>query len=212
MAEPSKRVKDLRGQKFGRLAVKDFAGVEKNRLATWACVCDCGNTTTVRSSDLTNGHIKSCGCLAKETRFTHGMSKSKLYNVYKHMVSRCYNEKNKIYKHYGGRGIRVCAAWLDNRTNFLDWALSNGYLEGLTLDRIDNDGPYNPENCRWTTKIQQGRNKQNTWMITIDGKSMCAYDYLDSLRNVAVPYNTVRFRIKAGWTLEDATSKPNQRK
>lgn len=166
------RFKDLMGERFGRLLVIGYHGKDKHSHNLWLCKCDCGNFKLISTGDLTKGKTKSCGCLAKELTVkrntTHGGTHSRLYGIYNKMLWRCNNPKCKYYSYYGLRGIKVCSEW-NEFINFRNWALSNGYKDNLTLDRIDNNGDYEPSNCRWVTRKRQAENKRNTIFITIDG-------------------------------------------
>lgn len=163
-------LKDLTGQRFGRLTVLRRGGTTKNRTAAWICKCDCGNERSICGASLRRGHSKSCGCLRDEivsnTQATHRKTKTKLYNVWTHMIQRCYNSKHTAYKRYGGRGITVCDEWRSSFLSFQEWAMSTGYDENAafhqcTIDRIDNDKGYSPDNCRWADAATQNRNKSN---------------------------------------------------
>lgn len=163
---------DLTGKKFGKLTVIKRTHNSVHNAAQWVCICDCGKTVVVNSNNLRTGHTKSCGCSRTEstskwlTKYStkHGGGHSRLYCVWSGMRSRTKNPKNKRYKDYGGRGIRVCEEWNDFSV-FRDWAVSNGYdpkapYGKCTLDRIDVDGNYEPSNCRWVDLKTQANNKR----------------------------------------------------
>ncbi len=155
---------DLTGQRFGRLTVVERHGKGTDGHALWLCVCECGETTIAASNDLTLGKKKSCGCLRKQINSTihktHGKKNTKLYYVWQRMKQRCHYPKSKDFSFYGGRGITVCEEWKNNFQAFYDWAMSNGYFDGLTLDRIDVNGNYEPSNCRWVTMKVQCNNRR----------------------------------------------------
>lgn len=157
------------GEKFGRLTVISRNTKEKK----WTCICECGNTVSVIASNLNKGNTKSCGCLQRDIRSItgkkHGMEGTKIYHVWKSMKQRCFNSNHKSFKYYGGRGITVCDEWKNDFQAFYDWAMANGYKEGLTIDRIDANGNYEPSNCEWVTQKQNnshrrlGRNKNGQY-------------------------------------------------
>lgn len=162
---------DLTGQKFGSLTVIEKCGTDKtHKNAMWLCRCDCGGKTKTTTSHLKSGHTQSCGCLKLErfvnggikTRFKpkHNLCKTRLYRIWAGMKSRCYNPKNHKYYLYGARGINICSEWLHDFKSFYDWALLNGYKDDLTIDRINNDKGYYPNNCRWATIAEQNRNRR----------------------------------------------------
>lgn len=157
--------RNLTGQRFGRLVA--VAPVRRERGTwIWAFRCDCGAEIERRGSSVTCGDVQSCGCLMREILKrqqapTHGMSKTRLYSIWRGMKKRCYTPKAVGYDRYGGRGLGVCSEWKDSFEKFRDWSLANGYEEHLTLDRKDNDKGYSPDNCRWVTWIVQENNKRN---------------------------------------------------
>ncbi len=162
------KLKDLTGQRFGSLTVIERAENTPQGQARWKCKCDCGNETIVRGSQLRRGDIISCHCVTTqrvtERNTTHGHAKERLYNVWCGMRQRCHCETHISYKYYGGRGIKVCSEW-DDYSKFRQWALDNGYDESLkrgdcTLDRIDVDKDYSPDNCRWVSMKVQASNKR----------------------------------------------------
>ena len=166
---------NLTGQEFGRLKVIARNGTNQHGKTTWLCRCSCGNNAIVIGSCLTSGHTSSCGCLQKESDAengrksrdkvkTHGGHKDRLYRIWASMLDRCRNHKFKQYKDYGGRGIMVCEEWHDY-ANFREWACNNGYDENAeyskcTLDRINNNGNYEPSNCRWVDMKTQAHNRR----------------------------------------------------
>lgn len=169
------KFKNISGQRFGMLvAIEPIATRNKNRARIkWKCQCDCGKLTVVTSSNLTAGHTKSCGCLnqklfserCKSMPTIHNGSKERLYSVWHGMKARCNNPNNKRYPQYGGRGIKICDEWDEDYSDFRAWALKNGYdpqaqRGAYTIDRINNDLGYSPENCRWITNKEQQKNKR----------------------------------------------------
>lgn len=207
------KVKDITGQRFGRLTVIRFVEV-KDRQAFFECVCDCGNHTIVSGHSLRRGHTKSCGCLWKEYLHTskchnrtHNMKNTRIYNIWQHMKARCRRVTCKSYADYGERGITYCKEW-EHFEPFYEWAMANGYNDELTIDRIDVNGIYEPSNCRWVTRAVQNRNKRNTKYFTIDGETKSIAEWADIY---GVSVNRVFSRISRGWDTLDAIQRPLRR-
>lgn len=153
------KIKDVAGLRFGRLVTIEQIGFDKHHRATWKCKCDCGNFVNVNVNNLIFSRTQSCGCLHKENfnRKTHNESKTRLYRIWCGMRARCYSSKSNVFKWYGGKGIKVCEEWNENYESFRDWAMANGYEEGLSIDRINSNGNYEPSNCRWLTRAENAR-------------------------------------------------------
>lgn len=160
--------KDLTGKRFGRLVVVKRVGSNKKGNSIWECHCDCGNISNVVGYSLTDGKSRSCGCLQKEAvanmnktcKRTHGKKNTRLYRIWNGMKDRCFNKNSPDYNSYGGRGITVCEEWKQSFECFYIWAVSNGYSDSLSIDRINGDGNYEPDNCRWATASEQNRNRR----------------------------------------------------
>jgi hypothetical protein len=201
--------KNLQGEKFGRLTVIDIVGRSKARKILWSCMCECGNTSIVLSSDLTAGKTISCGCARleklKERNTKHGNAKTRLYRIWCAMKTRCYNSKVEYFKNYGGRGIKVCEEWLNDFCSFKEWALKNGYQNNLTIDRIDVNGDYEPSNCRWATRKEQNNNRRTNHYLTFHDKTMNISAWAIDMK---INEKLLRRRIRDGWTVENALTKP----
>jgi len=198
--------KNLIGQRFGRLTVVECNGINKNHKIIWKCLCDCGNETIVIGAQMANGKTKSCGCLFREKITKHGLTGTKIYTAWNSMMSRCYHSKNKYYREYGARGISVCNKWHDAKA-FHDWAVSNGYKDGLTIDRIHNDGNYEPSNCRWATIKEQSNNRRTNRLITINGitRNMTEWAKVAGIKVV-----TLHARLRLGWEEKDLLLPPKR--
>ena len=190
------KVIDLTGMKFGRLTVLERAEKYKNGNYLWRCRCECGNFTVVSGNSLKSGHTQSCGCLCKENHTTHQMTHTKLYTNWSVMIQRCYNEKNEKYPRYGGRGIKVCERWKDFSNFYADVSQMEHFKEpGYSLDRIDNDGDYCPENVRWATPKQQARNRHNNIKVNYQGEEMTLPD---AAEKSGINYGTLKYRYRVG--------------
>ena len=202
------RLIDLTGQRFGRLVVVERVENSADGRARWLCRCDCGQSKTVLGEHLKKGRTKSCGCAKSESsskRFKkHGGRNSKLYRIWSNMKDRCNNPDCKVYSDYGGRGIKVCKEWIDDFSAFQKWALANGYKEGLTIDRKDNDKGYSPDNCRWTDRKIQGNNKRNCRYITYKGQRKTVAEWSDI---TGIPHDTLLYRLNHGWETESILKK-----
>ena len=199
------RFKNLAEKRFGKLTAIEVAG-KKGGTYLWKCKCDCGNFTIVYGRDLQNGHTQSCGCLKKENHpKTHGDKHTRLYRIWKDMRQRCNNPNNSHYYLYGGRGIKIDERW-ETYPPFKEWALSNGYSDNLTIDRIDNDKNYSPDNCRWATQVEQMNNVSYNRYITLKGETHTLAEWG---RITGILSTTIRHRIIKGWEIERAlTEKP----
>jgi len=202
--------KELVGKKIGMLTIvaesahdPSYGKYSGERLIAQ---CECGKIKSVNRQAVLKGSVKSCGCLVAIKATRHGLSYEKLYRVHKSMIQRCYNSSHWLYPRYGGRGICVCENWRDNIKSFIEWAKANGYENTLTIDRIDNDGNYEPKNCRFVTKKENMNNTSKTIFLEINGVKI-------SLQDAASKYNidqTVIYQRlkKLKWTMEDCVFKP----
>lgn len=195
------RRKDLSGKTFGRLTVMHYTHSDSHRVPHYLCKCECGTEKIISSQSLKRGLTVSCGCYHRERHHVHGITGHPLLDVYRHMKDRCSDPTYHAYKDYGGRGITVCDEWMNDAKAFYDWAVSNGYKEGLTLDRVDNNGNYEPSNCRWATRTEQGNNKRNNIVLEFNGKAMTLHDWARALN---INPGTLDSRLRNGWSIEKA--------
>ncbi len=207
---------DLAGRKFGRLMVLYDTGERKNGKVIWHCKCDCGNEVDVKSVNLISGYTTSCGCYNRErvaeANTVHGMSRRRkyhpVYRIWQAILQRCENPDHNQYKNYGGRGIKVCDEWHD-AVIFINWALTHGWQEGLSIDRIDNDKGYSPDNCRWVTQKEQQRNRRNNHLIAFDGKTQTVVQWAEEMN---ISPQTLYSRInQCHWPIERALTEPIRR-
>ena len=202
-------VNDLTGKRYGRLVVESRNGSTRRGQSIWTCLCDCGRFVDVRVDHLTSGATTSCGCYmrekAKNVVTTHGLTQSRLYGIWRNMKTRCENENNKNHSHYGGRGITVCEEWRESFEAFRDWARANGYRDDLTIDREDTNGPYSPDNCRWATMVEQQNNRRNNRCLEYNGESKTIAQWA---RDTGIRENTIRSRLKYGWSIQRTLTEP----
>lgn len=204
----------LVGQRFTRLLVIESAGQGKHGRSLWLCKCDCGNTRVISTGDLNAKKRMSCGCLrnemVSERRRTHGLSTSSEYKIWERMVSRCHNPDDAAFDRYGARGITVCDRW---RTSFETFLADVGTRpsDSHSMDRYpNNDGNYEPANCRWATDTQQGRNKRNNNLLTHDGKTLSVSEWAEIL---GITREMIRGRLNRGWDVgRSLTTKPDRRR
>lgn len=195
------------GLRSGRLlcleAIKSNSN--KNKHIRVKCICDCGKIIITKGTEIKNHNIKSCGCLRLENSLKahtkHGMTKSKIYRLWYGMKMRCYYCNGKDYHLYGGRGITVCNEWKNDFMAFYNWAIANGYKEGLTIDRKDVNGNYDPSNCRWITSAEQHRNTRTNKFLKYNGEVRCASEWSEKL---GLNYNTLLWHLRIGWNIKDA--------
>lgn len=207
------RVKNIVGQRFGRLTAIAFAG--STRKAKWTCRCDCGSTVEVDGGGLRGGHTRSCGCLkrevSKEVNTIHGFStRERVASEYKSWAGikdRCTNPKRKDYPRYGGRGVRVCDRWLHSFENFIA-DMGEKPSSRHSIERLNNDGDYEPRNCVWATSIEQQNNKRTSRFITSGGRTQTVETWA---REIGVKSCTLRWRLNHGWSDEE-TVNPKTRK
>lgn len=202
---------NLIGQRFSRLIVIKKSENDKWGQSCWLCNCDCGQKVIVRNQSLKSGHTKSCGCFNIDqsiaANLTHGHTlnnrMSNTYNTWNHMIQRCTNPKNHQYLKYGGRGIMVCERW-GKFENFLE-DMGEPPTKGHSIDRIDNNGSYYKENCRWATQKEQNRNKRNNYLVTHNNETRCLAAWAEK---TGIHRNTIEKRLSLGWSARRALTEP----
>lgn len=207
-----KRIENIENyinKKYNRLTIKSVSGEVKGRCSTWLnCQCECGNMKVIRFDYVINGRTKSCGCYRKDNarkqskeRETHHLSNTRLFTIHRLMKRRCYDKRIKQYKNYGGRGIKVCDEWLNSLENFAKWSYANGYNDTLTIDRIDNNGNYEPNNCRWVDNTIQANNKRNNIFLEYNGEKKTIAQWSKELNiSYSKMYNRI---VKKNMTIEN---------
>ena len=199
-------MKSLIGMKFGKLTVIKQLET-KNGKRMWYCECECGGSTITSTYLLNSGHTKSCGCLAgRKNGIAPKIKGTAIYSRWQSMKKRCYDKNCVAYKNYGARGIKVCDEWKNDPLKFYEWAINSGFSADLTLDRIDVNGDYCPENCRWSTSKEQNRNKRNNHYINVDGKLVTIAEYAEQHNLNA---GSLAYRLnESKFSQEDCLKKP----
>lgn len=194
---------DITGQRYGRLVPLYRVENDKYGRSAWMCQCDCGTRKVISANDMRSGKSRSCGCLERENRLsiknrskrTHQMHNTRIYHIWQGAKNRVFNKRDEHWPDYGGRGITMCKEWASSFECFRDWAFANGYSDDLTIDRIDVNGDYCPDNCRWATKADQQRNKRNNRYYTYNGKTQLIPAWA---KEFGVTDSTIRSRIRRG--------------
>lgn len=190
---------DITGKRYNHLIVLRFNHTNKYGKSLWLCRCDCGNEKLYQKWQLESGTVKGCGCLTKK----HGLCHTRLHTILEDVKQRCLNSNNKYYSYYGGRGITICDEWRKDFKSFYDWAMANGYSDDLTIDRIDNNGNYEPKNCRWATRKEQQRNLRCNRWITHQGET---HTFAEWSRILGIPPNTILLRANKNLPVEQILS------
>jgi hypothetical protein len=212
--------KDLTGQKFGMLEFIKFVRMNKKptyQYAVWECKCDCGNVVEVQANSVTTGRKGNCGCQTSEISRKgwdkrgrkHSLSEHPLYDTWSGMISRCYKPQLKAYADYGARGIRICDEWLNEPQKFIDHMLESGWKPGLTVDRIDVNGNYCPENVRAADGITQANNTRRNIYLELNGERRTVAEWA---KIKGLPYGTILSRVQRGWEAERTLNTPKQRR
>lgn len=209
-------INDFIGKRFGNLTVISEAepikeGRDGRLRPAVLCRCDCGNEKVVRIMCLKRGSCISCGCEARRRAskrlFKHGMTHTRLFSIWDSMLDRCYKGFSIEYGNYGGRGITVCDEWRTEFINFYNWAISNGYEDSLTIDRINNNGNYEPSNCRWATYQAQARNRRNNHLLTFNGDTKTVTEWAGL---IGMSTSGLLNRLERGYSIEKALTMPVQ--
>jgi hypothetical protein len=198
-----KSFEELIGEAHGRLTITSYFRCQKSKRVMLNCLCECGQTKSIDARNLKR--TRSCGCLRTENLRqpkTHGFSNSKLYMVWANIKTRCYNPNATAFEHYGGRGIKMCDRWKKFENFLADMGVPK---EGMTIERIDVNGNYEPSNCKWASFMEQGANKRNSRMLTVYGERM---HLSEAARRYGVKMQTIWRRLKYGWDDESAATKP----
>lgn len=204
------QAEDLSGKRFGRYTVlrraESYISKDGHKHIRWMCKCDCGSERVVFAQSLRSGKSTSCGCLQREIATKHGGKYTRLYGIWHNIKYRCNNKNSAEYKNYGGRGISVCKEWNDFEP-FRDWAITHGYDNNRSIDRIDNGGDYCPENCRWVSAKEQANNRRSNRFITVgnDTHTITEWEQISGLSR-----QIIHWRLSHGWTPEEALTRPRR--
>lgn len=204
--------KDLTGQRFGKLTVVKRVDNDKHNNACFLCLCDCGIESIVIGTQLSQGKTMSCGKCSRTitSKYSNYINKpfwKEIGTSYRAMKERCYNKNNGKYNNYGGRGITICDEWngTNGRIRFYEWAISNGYAKKLTIDRIDVNGNYEPNNCRWANTYLQANNRTDNFVVEYNGEVKTIHEWE---KLVGISAGTIRYRITHNWSVEKALTIP----
>lgn len=196
-------------KKYGKLTILGIEYQKKYSNGTIIdfvkCKCECGNTKIINFNNIKRGLVKSCGCI---TKTVNGMSKTRIYQIYRHLINRCYREKDISYKNYGNKGIIVCDEWKNDFMSFYNWSMANGYANDLTIDRIDVNGNYEPSNCRWVNMAVQQNNRSNNRILEYKGQKKTITEWA---KYCGLSYRNLYYRLNNGYTIEEAIEKPKRK-
>ena len=196
-------------KKYGKLTILGIEYQKKYSNGTIIdfvkCKCECGNIKIINFNNIKRGLVKSCGCI---TKTVNGMSKTRIYQIYRHLINRCYREKDISYKNYGNKGIIVCDEWKNDFMSFYNWSMANGYANDLTIDRIDVNGNYEPSNCRWVNMAVQQNNRSNNRILEYKGQKKTITEWA---KYCGLSYRNLYYRLNNGYTIEEAIEKPKRR-
>ena len=203
------KVIDMSGRRYGKWTVMQRVENSKNGQAMWLCKCDCGTEKVVCGSNLRSGASRSCGC-ERNSYFSalygvHYKEPKRLFSIWSNMKSRCTNPNNNSFQNYGARGIKICNEWLHDFVAFREWALQNGYSDNLTIERIDNEGNYEPTNCRWATAEEQSNNRRNNVLISHNGETHTLNEWS---KIIGVKKSTIESRYSRGWSEDRILTEP----
>lgn len=196
-------------KKYGKLTILGIEYQKKYSNGTIIdfvkCKCECGNIKIINFNNIKRGLVKSCGCI---TKTVNGMSKTRIYQIYRHLINRCYRQKDISYKNYGNKGIIVCDEWKNDFMSFYNWSMANGYANDLTIDRIDVNGNYEPSNCRWVNMAVQQNNRSNNRILEYKGQKKTITEWA---KYCGLSYRNLYYRLNNGYTIEEAIEKPKRK-